>query len=181
VVTGRPARVGRGRLGSSSGRDQAHSACSATRWACTDDGPVGCVCPRDFPWCESGECSCCSCRPIRLVRAGQRDRRTSLIGPVKDEPGQGDLRDLDVRVCTTGVHCISFPLPARRTALRGNGAARRLRQARRPSGKDKKAGRPVHRVFLSGGNVLPLPAGRSGAAGGRRCRAVIQKLAGRAR
>jgi len=38
------------------------------------------------------------------------DRCTSLIGSVKDEPGQGDLRDLNIWVWTPGVHCVSFPL-----------------------------------------------------------------------
>jgi hypothetical protein len=40
----------------------------------------------------------------------QWDRCTSLTGSVKDEPGQGDLRDLDVWVWTPGAHCVSFPL-----------------------------------------------------------------------
>jgi len=39
----------------------------------------------------------------------------------------------------------------------------------------------VHRVFLTGGNVSLVPAGRPGPAGGRRRRAVIHALAGRAR
>jgi hypothetical protein len=51
-------------------------------------------------------------RDHRAVVGGthQRDRCTWFIGSVKDEPGQGDLRDLNVCVWTPGAHCVSFPL-----------------------------------------------------------------------
>ena len=71
--------------------------------------------------------------PIDRRDRSAGERCTSLIGSVEDEPGRGDLRDLNVWVSTPGVHRVSFPLTGptpQRTVLRADGPPGR---ARRPS------------------------------------------------
>src|SRR5580700_6317023 len=75
----------------------------------------------------------------------ERDRCASLIGSVKDEPGRGDLRDLNVWVGTPGVHWVSFPLTGPTPGVQSRGPVALLAE---PGGHELAGGHD--KVALAG-------------------------------